>query len=298
MGFIYKVTNPNNNKCYIGKTTRNYKDRWAEHKRDRIKEPYKTWHFYRMLNKIGPENVIWEVIEEVPNDKIDEREQYWIAHYNSFKNGYNETSGGSKGTKYDYNEVLNYWLTEGNRDFAYTGKHFGANESTINYIIKSFGYKARTPQEVAKANAKDKNRPINQIDLNTGEVINTFYSCEIAAIEVFQDEKAARTIWAIANGSRPSYKGYGWQYASEIGQPIYLNKQIKNIVLPEYNKTFNNKMEAAQWFIENNLTRSKSIRQVEGAICYALSHSGKYQKIKIEEQEKVIYTYYKKEDNN
>ena len=142
MGYIYKITNPENQKCYIGKTTRDYKDRWAEHKRDRFKQPYCTWHFYRMLNKVGPENVLWEVIEEnVPNELIDSREQYWIEYYDSFKNGYNETTGGSKGTKYNYQDILQYWLTEGDRNFVKTAKQFGANESTISYIIISLGLK-------------------------------------------------------------------------------------------------------------------------------------------------------------
>ena len=293
MGFIYKITNPINNKCYIGKTTRNYKERWAEHKRDRIKEPYKNWHFYRMLNKIGPENVIWEVIEEVPNEQLDEKEKYWINYYDSFKNGYNETRGGSNGTKYDYNEVLNYWLNEGDRDFTKTGRYFNADVTTITYIVKSFGYKARTPKEIAKTNAKNKNRPVNQIDLNTGEVINTFYSCENAAIEVFKNIKVSRTIWATINGFRPSYKGYCWQYTEDIGKPILLNKQIKNIIIPEYNLTFNNLRDAAAWFIENKLTRSSSVAQVASSISYALTHSGVYQKIKVVQQEKIIYSHYK-----
>lgn len=296
MGYIYKITNPENNKCYIGKTTRDYKERWAEHKRDRLKEPYCNWHFYRMLNKIGPENVTWEVIESnIAPEDIDAREQYWITYYDSFKNGYNETSGGSKGTKYDYNEVLNYWLNKGNRDFKKTGKYFGANESTISYIIKTFGYEARSPREVAVANGSMTCKPIAQIDINTGEVLQTYSGCSDAAVKVFNDKATARTIWGVVQGERPTYGGYAWQYIDKIGQPIYLNKQIKTIILPDYNLSFENKLKAAEWFINNNLTRSKSVRQVGASICYALAHSGIYNKIKIEEKEKIIYSHYKEE---
>ena len=48
MAYIYKITNPENNKVYIGKTVRDYKERWAEHKRDRNKEPYKNWHYGKL----------------------------------------------------------------------------------------------------------------------------------------------------------------------------------------------------------------------------------------------------------
>lgn len=295
MGYIYKVTNPENQKCYIGKTTRDYKERWAEHKRDRLKQPYCTWHFYRMLNKVGPENVLWEVIEEdVPNELIDSREQYWIEYYDSFKNGYNETTGGSKGTKYNYQDILQYWLTEGDRNFVKTAKQFGANESTINYIIKSLGYEARTPKEIAIANAVGRNRPVAQIDINTGEVVNIYYSCEIAA-KAMGDITMSRSIWGVLNGHRPTYQGYAWQYEEFIGSPINLNKQIKTIILPEYNLSFENLQEAAKWFINNNHTRSKQVDQVAKSISYAIAHSGVYQKIKVEFQDKIIYSHYKEE---
>ena len=78
MGYIYKITNIKNNLAYIGQTTRSYIDRWAEHKRDRFKEPYCNWPLYRMINKVGLENIKWELIEEVPNDLLNEREQFQI----------------------------------------------------------------------------------------------------------------------------------------------------------------------------------------------------------------------------
>ena len=295
MGFIYKVTNPNNNKCYIGKTTRNYKDRWAEHKRDRVKEPYKTWHFYRMLNTVGPENVTWEVIEEVPNDKIDEREQYWITYYDSFKNGYNETSGGSKGTKYDYNEVLNYWLNEGERNFVKTGKYFNADQTTIAYIIKSFGYEARASREVNSCIARERERHINKIDLKTGKVLATYNNCNEAALDL-GNKTYARTVWTVANGKKPSYRGFGWQYTEDIGKPIILNKQIKSLFLPELNLLFDTKSAAAKWFIENKLDKKRSINTVLHEIHNALINQELYYGLRLEEKEKIIYTYYDKEE--
>ena len=62
MGYIYKITNKENGQGYIGQTSRSYKDRWAEHKRDRFKEPYCNWPLYKMINKVGIENINWETI--------------------------------------------------------------------------------------------------------------------------------------------------------------------------------------------------------------------------------------------
>ena len=69
MGYIYKITNKKNNKSYIGQTSRSYKDRWADHKRDRFKEPYCNWPLYKMMNKVGLENVRVTISGSAPLSK-------------------------------------------------------------------------------------------------------------------------------------------------------------------------------------------------------------------------------------
>ena len=47
------------------------------------------------MNKYGVENFVVETIEEVADrTMLDERERYWIAYYDTAKNGYNATLGG------------------------------------------------------------------------------------------------------------------------------------------------------------------------------------------------------------
>lgn len=63
-----------------------------------IKENYKYEYLkhlklYRAFNKYGIENFNFEVIEEVDNNKLDEREIYWIEYYDSYYEGYNSTLG-------------------------------------------------------------------------------------------------------------------------------------------------------------------------------------------------------------
>lgn len=92
---IYKITNNINKKCYIGLSI-NIENRWKQHhnryanKND--KEYEKT--LYRAFRKYGIENFTFEVIEQCPEDNLKEREIYWIAYYDSYANGYNETIGG------------------------------------------------------------------------------------------------------------------------------------------------------------------------------------------------------------
>lgn len=291
MGYIYKITNIKNNLSYIGQTTRSYKDRWAEHKRDRFKEPYCNWPLYRMMNKVGLENVRWELIEEVSNDLLNEREQYWIKYYNTKENGYNCTYGGKNGTKHDYKEILEYWLNEGQKNFSKTAEYFHSEKSYIADIIKSMGYERRSWKEINQIDHDSIKRKVNQIDPKTGKVLNTYNSIADAAIAM-GDRKYSATISPCCKGKHPTYLGYCWQYVEDIGKPIYLNKQQKYIILPEFNLTFNTLNDCAEWFIKNKKTRSIQISQVSKSIRYALNHSGYYQHIKVQEKEKVIYTYY------
>lgn len=60
----------------------------------------------------------------------------------------------------------------------------------------------------------------------------------------------------------------------------------------EYNLEFNTLSECAEWFVENQLSRNSSIAQVAKSIRYSLNHRKIYQKIKIDEREKVVYGYY------
>ena len=98
---IYKITNKLNNKCYIGKSS-NITERWAYHKRE-YSYFTKNWNktLYKAFRKYGIDNFTFEVIEEMNESEYqifgNNREQYWIAFYNSFKEGYNETQGGDGG---------------------------------------------------------------------------------------------------------------------------------------------------------------------------------------------------------
>ena len=85
---IYKIENKINGKIYIGQSN-NIKRRLYEHKtRDQL--PVE-----KAIQKYGVDSFTFEVIEECPIEKLDEKEEYWISYYNSYgKNGYNCNEGG------------------------------------------------------------------------------------------------------------------------------------------------------------------------------------------------------------
>jgi group I intron endonuclease len=98
VGYIYKITNKNNNMIYIGQTIKERPtDRFSQHRYlARHQEQEKTASYlHRAMASEGVDNFSFEVIEEIENNKLNEREKYWIKVLNSLApNGYNLTSGG------------------------------------------------------------------------------------------------------------------------------------------------------------------------------------------------------------
>lgn len=91
---VYRITNTINGKIYIGQTTLTTDRRWKMHLRDCTKE--RNNKFYNAIKKYGSENFAIDIVEEniTSKEMLNEREKYWIAHYDCYKNGYNSTPGG------------------------------------------------------------------------------------------------------------------------------------------------------------------------------------------------------------
>lgn len=92
---IYKITCLPDDKIYIGQSV-NVPNRFSEHiKRGLGAEPATRNRLYPAMKKWGVENFIFELLEEVPREKLDERERYWIQFFHSAETGLN----GNKGVK-------------------------------------------------------------------------------------------------------------------------------------------------------------------------------------------------------
>lgn len=97
MGYIYKITNTQNGKIYIGQTVQSVSERWQKHiicaKRGFNR------YLYDAMNHYGYENFSVETVEECNDSSLDERERFWIKQYrcNEKRYGYNMTPGGGGG---------------------------------------------------------------------------------------------------------------------------------------------------------------------------------------------------------
>lgn len=94
--WIYKITNIQNNKVYIGQTIRPVEQRFHRHINDALNNILDT-HFARAIRKYGKENFVIEIIDTATTqDELNQKEQYWIRFYDSVNKGYNETDAISK----------------------------------------------------------------------------------------------------------------------------------------------------------------------------------------------------------
>ena len=94
--WIYKITNIQNNKVYIGQTIRPIEQRFHRHLSDALNNILDT-HFARAIRKYGKDSFIIEEIDNAQTqDELNQKEQYWIRYYNSVEDGYNETDAVSK----------------------------------------------------------------------------------------------------------------------------------------------------------------------------------------------------------
>ena len=95
---IYKIENLVNNKVYIGQAV-NINNRWKGHLKELKHNNHTNRHLQNAWNKYGEENFKFDIIEECEEDKLTEREQYWIDYYGGLNSSdnYNKRDASSKG---------------------------------------------------------------------------------------------------------------------------------------------------------------------------------------------------------
>lgn len=120
---IYRIVNNINGKCYIGQSI-DIERRFRDHRNRSFTTKYET-PVYKAFQKYGVDNFSFEIVEECPAEKLDEREMFYIAKYKSAekKYGYNFTFGGKGYHGTNYTEQRDLWsqhIAEGK-----TGKKIG-----------------------------------------------------------------------------------------------------------------------------------------------------------------------------
>lgn len=103
MGIIYLIKNNQNNKIYIGQTTKDLNKRWGAHISSfkRFKNGSKhgcSWALYGAFKKYGINNFSVFLLKKCPDNSLDDIESFYIRVFNSMVPfGYNIRSGGKTG---------------------------------------------------------------------------------------------------------------------------------------------------------------------------------------------------------
>ena len=228
MGVIYKITSPSG-RIYVGQTS-DFKKRYASHKHF-LKKGDRQYILYNSFKKHGFENHKFEIIEEVPDEKLNEREVFWIKELNTCvhdnKRGMNMTPGGESGS--------GPWMHDIERrkkqaqKFSGVGNPFFGKQHTEEFKIKK-------SKEVSEYNKKigwkipewgvikgrlKVMKPIVGYD-SSGNFIGEFQSFTAAAkllnisIEAVRDSANQRT--SQAKGYHFKYKIENYPLKIEIGR--------------------------------------------------------------------------------
>lgn len=91
---IYKITDLTTGLAYIGQSV-DVRERFRQHIKSSLSCDGATNKLYQTMQKSGQYNFIFELLEEVPRAKLNERETYWIDFYKTKEYGLNSTRGGA-----------------------------------------------------------------------------------------------------------------------------------------------------------------------------------------------------------
>lgn len=136
MGIVYKISNPFNNKVYIGKTIRSLEERKKEHLQD---SKHKNCKLYKAFAKYEANSFSFDVVESnIGEENIGERERYYISLYDSYYNGYNETFGGEGESSVDESVIIDLFKAGNNcKDIESITGH---TKKTVSSVLRRNGY--------------------------------------------------------------------------------------------------------------------------------------------------------------
>lgn len=267
---------------YIGQTSRDIETRWREHISDAFGRDKKfNFAFHRAIKKYGEDAFILEQIEECDNEHLDERERYWIKHYNSYKNGYNSDCGGRSNRG---RPIYQYAL-----DGTFIRKFDTLGEAIQSINVKNIMLSSKRPQitiagylwsrkKVDKLNyaGNPKEKTVHQYSID-GKYIATYDSLTNAARAVC-NRNTGTLIGSACRGERDVAYGFRWSFDKVDSLPEYIHythcKKVVRISPDGSNrKLYNSIKEAAA---DNNLFGSNIVEACKGRLNTCGGYCWKY----------------------
>jgi group I intron endonuclease len=207
-GIIYLITNKDNGHKYVGQTTQGMNKRWKQHIREALKMSDKPLHC--ALRKYGNHRFSIQEIDECDENLLNEREEYWIQHYNTFKseNGYNATSGGDKVI---FSEETKKKMSEKAKEKILTETHVENVSKALTTKAKIEPWGCLTNEN--RGNGKHCGLKIRGKNLETG-LCTDYENARMAALSLTGDPNKNSNILLAARKGGTAY-GHKWQLLEE-----------------------------------------------------------------------------------
>lgn len=286
IGYIYKITNLVNGKCYIGQTSQNIRKRWRDHinTSNEKNSNYYNYPLYKAFRKYGINNFKFEIIEECNVNELNEKEIFYIEEFNSYKDGYNQTLGGGGHKTFDVpiEDIISSYLEL--KTIGKVAKKFKMRTDYVSKILNDNNIKIKTEEE----HAKEKGNKVYRCDLD-GNILEEYICLNEAGKWLFDNNLTnARDARNAASSIKKniikgkSYKGFIWKcnLYEEIDSNKYFENQInskkeKNKINPDF-KSKGKECLLCQKIISNTSTyyndcnnqrkKQKAIEQREEAL--------------------------------
>jgi group I intron endonuclease len=207
---VYCHINKVNGKKYIGITGSSLEER-ANNGRGYLKCPL----FAKAIKKYGWDNFDHIVLyDNLTADEANKLEVEMIAYYGTTNPlvGYNLSVGGGGSNGITPSEETKTKISKANKGRVKDDvwrKHL--SESRMGYMPSEEHRKNLSLSHMGKSGSQHpRSKPVYQISLDTGEILNRYDSANLAAQAVNRDSGG---IVATCKGNRKSCGGFKWQYA-------------------------------------------------------------------------------------
>lgn len=193
---------------YVGKTN-NLDYRRKQHEEYDIINPNQREYHYplsRAIRKYGKESFEVIVLENnIPDNKIEDREIYWINFYNTYKNGYNQTAGGLGGHHYEkfteeeIDEIIR--MIKNKVPFNNISRQFNISMSHLSGINK--GNKHHRANETYPLNNMTQGAKLTKNDVEA--IINLLLNSDLEQSQIAKQFNVAQTTISKINVGKTHY---------------------------------------------------------------------------------------------
>ena len=199
-----------------------------------INNPEYEYPLSRGIRKYGEEEYQLIVLEEnIPDDKINEREIYWIKYYNTYFDGYNQSTGGTSPVKPIYTDDEVNQVIEMLKDESYSFNDISKKTGfSLTHIYNINTGKRRPQPNIQYPIRSNKTKGTKGLKFSPEE-------CKKIHEEILKNDKTLKelgemfncsssTISDIINGKTQAYKLEGYSYPLRNNRSIGAKQMWKN----------------------------------------------------------------------